>query len=93
MTKRKGVIVTALIFILLVILAADVVAVVPGSLVWILAVFSIPGLWLFCKLLYWWLTTDDPRGIKIQNPFKHKHKKRTVNWTKVWSGVPSKDGE
>ena len=94
MNKRKAIVVTVLLFVLLTVLAADVVAVMPGALVWILAVFAVPGLWKFAKLLYWWLTTEDQRGIKIPRiTLPLKRKKHSVNWTKVWAGVPQKGGE
>ena len=87
MNKSKAVIVTAIMFILLVVLAADVVAVIPNALPWILAVFALPGAWLFVKVLYLWLTTED-KPIQIRLP---RHKKHSVDWTKVWSGVPERE--
>lgn len=58
MSKWKAKVVTALFMILLIVLAADVVAVIPKSLPWILGVFAIPGVWKFARVLYIWMTTE-----------------------------------
>lgn len=59
MNKNKAKIVTALMFILLAVLAADVVTAFPQALPWILGAFAIPGVVWFSKLLYRWVTEDD----------------------------------
>ena len=82
MRNWKMKIVTGLITLLLIVLAADVVAVVPNSLPWILGAFAVPGVWRFARLLYRWLTTDDDRGIVIALP---RHRKKSA-FAKVWAG-------
>ena len=59
MKKWKARMITALIVILFVVLAADVVALVPGALPYILGAFAIPGVVWFSRLLYRWVTEDD----------------------------------
>jgi len=58
MSKWKAKVVTVLMVILLIVLVADVVALIPAALPWILGAFALPGIWLFCKMLYRWLTTE-----------------------------------
>ena len=58
MCKWKARLVTTLITVLLVLLAADAVAIWPKALPWILGVFALPGVYLFAKYLYVWLTTE-----------------------------------
>lgn len=77
MSKWKAKVVTALFMILLIVLAADVVAVIPKSLPWILGVFAIPGVIKFGRVLYIWLTTED--DVKIHLPH---HKKAPWAWKK-----------
>lgn len=55
----KARVITALITILFVVLAADVVALRPGTLPYILGVFAVPGVVWFSRLLYRWVTEDD----------------------------------
>ena len=59
MKTWKARVITALIVILFVVLALDVVALVPEALPYILGVFAIPGVVWFSKLLYRWVTEDD----------------------------------
>ena len=94
MNKSKAQFVTGLIFLLLVVLAADVVALFPKVLPWILGVLAIPGAWWFCKCLFAFLTDDNASLPKLEVP-KHKKrkKKEQVDFTKMWAGVPNKDGE
>ena len=76
MSKWKCKFVTALLVILLIVLGADIVAVIPNSLPWLLGVFAIPGVILFGKLLYKWMVDDEP--VKIYYPNWDKKKKRFV---------------
>ena len=58
MSKWKARLVTLLIVVLLILLGADAVAIWPKSLPYILGVFALPGVYLFAKYLYLWLTTE-----------------------------------
>lgn len=76
MNKWKCKVVVVLITILLIVLAADVVAVIPNALPWILGVFAVPGIVMFSKLLYRWMTDDEP--VVIHYPKWDKKKKKFV---------------
>ena len=58
MNKNKAKLVTAVIFVFLLLLFADMVSIWPRTLPWILGAFAIPGAWKFCRVLYIWLTVD-----------------------------------
>lgn len=70
--KVKAKFVTLLMFILLVVLACDVIAVVPGSLPWILGTFAVPGSIWFIKLLYRWLTEDPDMDDAERYPMRYQ---------------------
>lgn len=73
--KQKARVVTAVIFMFVMLVSSNLVALFPGLLVWILAAFAIPGAWCFCKVAFLWLTTEDtPLTIKIP---KHRKKNKT----------------
>jgi len=91
MNKPKAQFVTGLIFLLLVILAADVVAVLPKALPWILGLLAIPGAVWFCKCLYVFLTEEDSPMPKLNVPRHKKKKKGQVDFTKLWAGVPMEE--
>lgn len=67
MKNWKGKFITALIVLLFVVLSADVVALLPSALPWILAVFAIPGVVWFSKLLYRWVTEED-KAVSVPLP-------------------------
>ena len=72
MNKNKARLVVVALFVLLVLLCADAVAIWPDTLPWILGAFAIPGAWKFCRVLFIWLTTDEePVRISL---FKRKEK-------------------
>lgn len=75
MNKNKAKIVTALMFILLAVLAADVVTAFPQALPWILAPFAMVGAWKFARVLFLWLTTED-EPVTIKFPRWNQRKKR-----------------
>ena len=70
MCKWKARLVTLLIVVLLILLAADVVAIWPRALPYILGAFAVPGVWKFARVLYIWLTTDS--DWKVQFNLKKK---------------------
>lgn len=67
MKTWKARVITALIVILFVVLAADVVALVPKALPWILGAFAIPGVIWFSRLLYRWVTEED-KAVSVPLP-------------------------
>ncbi len=67
-SKSKAKLLTALITVLLILLAADAVAIWPAALPWILGAFALPGVWKFSRTLYVWMTTED-EPVKVQLPF------------------------
>ena len=75
MNKNKAKLVTILMFILLVVLAADVVSAIPQTLPWILAPFAMVGAWKFARVLFLWLTTDD-EPVTIKFPKWNQKKRR-----------------
>lgn len=86
-SKWKATVVTALLFILLVVLAADIVAIFPASLPWLLGILAVPGAVWFCKTLYRWLTAETEEKIALPT-FLQKKGKHDVDWTRLWAGVP-----
>lgn len=90
MKNWKMKLVTGLITLLLVLLAADVVAVMPAALPFILGAFALPGVWLFARLLYRWLTSEDV-PVRVRLP-RHR-KKGQVDWERLWAGVKEEDKE
>lgn len=58
MNHKKAKLASAAIVILILLLLADVVALWPGTLPYILGVFAIPGIFKFARTLYMWLTAD-----------------------------------
>ena len=66
-SKSKAKLLTALITVLLILLAADAVAIWPAALPWILGAFAVPGVWKFSRTLYIWMTTED-EPVKVQLP-------------------------
>lgn len=58
MSRKKARLASGAIVVLVLLLLADVVAIWPASLPWILGVFAIPGVWKFARTLYIWLTID-----------------------------------
>ena len=73
--KVKAKTITALMFILLCVLAADVVTLVDGSLPWVLGIFAIPGGIWFVKTLYKWIADDEDEDDAIRFPLPNIHKK------------------
>lgn len=85
-SKNKAKLVTALLFALILLMLADVVAIWPWTLPYALGVFAVPGACKFCRVLFIWLTTDD-QPITIKLPFK-KPKKPTKPMTfEEWAEV------
>lgn len=58
MSRWKAKVVTALFVILLIVLAWNVVTMVPALLPWILGAFAVPGVIKFGRVLFVWLTTE-----------------------------------
>lgn len=77
-STNKARLITALICALLCLMFADIVAIWPRTLPYILGAFAVPGAWKFARTLYIWLITDDPEPVKIALPswwpFKKKRK-------------------
>lgn len=68
-SESKAKLVTVLLFVLILLLMADVVALWRWTLPWVLGVFAVPGAMKFCRVLYIWLTTED-QPVSIKLPFK-----------------------
>ena len=75
MPKGKGLLVTVLITVLLILLGADAVAIWPEALPWILGVFAIPGVYLFSKYLYRWLTAQEDVNLRTMQELIHSRKR------------------
>ena len=71
-SKNKAKLITALVCVLLILMFADIVAIWPGSLPYVLGAFAVPGAWKFARVLYIWLLTDDPDINEIHWPFRRK---------------------
>lgn len=83
-SENKAKLVTALLFVLIVLLMADMVAMWPWMLPYVLGVFAVPGAIKFCRVLFIWLTTEDA-PVQIKLPFKKPRKpKGPVTYTE-WS--------
>lgn len=74
-SKSKAKIVTVALFVFVVMVCFNLVALFPAALPWILGAFAVPGAWVFCKVLFLWLTTEDKPIITILLPKLGKHKK------------------
>ena len=75
MPKGKGLLVTVLITVLLVLLGADAVAIWPEALPWVLGVFAVPGVYLFSKYLYRWLTAQEDVNLRTMQELIHARKR------------------
>lgn len=73
MSKNKAKLVTVFMFVMTVLMLADLVAIYPAALPWVLGVFAIPGAWKFCQVLFLWLTTED-KPVAIKLPLRKKEK-------------------
>lgn len=73
-SKRKAKLVTVALFTFIVLLCANLVALWPEAMPYILAVFAVPGAWKFCRVLYLWLTTED-RPVTVRLPKVKKERK------------------
>lgn len=82
-SKNKARLVTALICVLLTLMFADLVALFPWSLPYILGAFAIPGAWKFARCLYIWLMLDDPALDEIHFPWKKKKEKTYRDYAEV----------
>ena len=58
MSKKKARLASGAIVVLVLLLLADVVAIWPATLPWILGVFAVPGVLKFARTLFLWLTAD-----------------------------------
>lgn len=59
MSKTKARLVTVIIFTFIVLVCADLVAIYPRTLPWILGTFAVPGAWKFCRVCFIWLTVRE----------------------------------
>lgn len=74
-SKQKAKLITVLVCVLLIVMFADMVALWPWTLPWILGVFAVPGAFKFAKTLYIWLIIDEPVLDEIHWPFRKKQPK------------------
>lgn len=83
-SESKAKLVTLLLFVLILLLMADVVALWRWTLPWVLGVFAVPGAMKFCRVLYIWLTTED-QPVSIKLPFKKPRKPKGPTTYKDWA--------
>jgi hypothetical protein len=83
-SESKAKLVTILLFVLILLLMADVVALWPWTLPWVLGVFAVPGAMKFCRVLYIWLTTED-QPVSIKLPFRKPKKPKGPVTYKDWA--------
>lgn len=80
-SKKKAKLVTVALFVFIVMVCTNLVAIWPEALPWVLGVFAIPGAWKFCRVLYVWLTTDD-KPITIRLPRVKKRVKTYADYAR-----------
>lgn len=73
-SKSKAKLVTVALFVFVVMVCANVVALWPSALPWVLGAFAVPGAWKFCRVMFLWLTTED-KPITIRLPKVKKERK------------------
>lgn len=83
-SKKKARLVTVALFVFVVMVCFNLVALIPAALPWVLGAFAIPGAWVFCKVLFVWLTTEDkPLTIRLPKLGKHKKPKTYADYAEV----------
>lgn len=73
-SKAKARIVTVCLFVFIVLLCANIVALWPRALPWVLGVFAIPGAWKFCRVTYKWLTVEEQPKLPTYQDFAEARK-------------------
>lgn len=58
-SKKKAKLVTVALFVFVVMVCFNVVALWPVTLPYVLGVFAIPGAWKFCRVTYIWLMSEE----------------------------------
>lgn len=75
-SKKKAKLVTVALFVFVIMVCFNLVALIPAALPWVLGAFALPGAWCFCKVLFLWLTTED-KPLVIRLPQRKNKKAKT----------------